>query len=238
MKAAAVARPKNPRVGRDTYFQNIDGMLFGDDPQQGIVKGNLFQHPILQFQFQVPEDFRIVNGQSQVVAQNRSGAAILFDTAPIKGSREMAPYLQNEWTAKTQLRDVENIKINGLDAATGWARGKNQSGQTIDIRAVAIRNDNKSAYRFMFVNPAKDSQKLAKGYQKTTYSFRRLSQAEASKIKALRLLLVPASKGDTVRGLSKTLPYGKYNETWFRVLNDMKPQQPLQPNQRLKVVAA
>ena len=238
MKAAAVSRPANPRVGRETYFQQIDGMLFGDDPQQGIVRGNLFQHPVLGFEFRVPQDFRIINGQSQVVAQNRSGAAILFDMAPVKQSRDMPTYLQNEWTAKTPLRDVEAIKVNGLDGATGWARGQNQQRQTIDIRGVAIRRDAKSVYRFMFVNAAKDSQALAEGFRKTTYSFRKLSQAEASNIKALRLLLVPANKTDTVRGLSKTLPYGKYNETWFRVLNDMKAGQQVKPNQRVKVVAA
>jgi predicted Zn-dependent protease len=65
-----------------------------------------------------------------------------------------------------------------------------------------------------------------------------LSQAEASKIKPLRLLLVPANKSDSIGGLSKTLPYGKYNESWFRVLNDLKPNEGLPRNRRLKVVAA
>jgi len=37
IQAAAVTRPDNPRIGRETYLANIDGMLFGDDPRQGLV---------------------------------------------------------------------------------------------------------------------------------------------------------------------------------------------------------
>ena len=119
MKAAATARPPSPRVGRNDYLNSIDGMLFGDDPSQGIVRGRLFQHPVLRFEFRVPEGFRIVNGQAQVVSRDNSGATILFDTARIQRSRDVATYLQNEWTPKTPLRDVEVINVNGAEAATG-----------------------------------------------------------------------------------------------------------------------
>ena len=35
----------------------------------------------------------------------------------------------------------------------------------------------------------------------------------------------------------RALPYDAYNEAWFRVLNDLKPGQPLPAKQRIKVVA-
>ncbi len=238
IQAAAVTRPDNPRIGRETYLANIDGMLFGDDPRQGLVRGQMFQHPALRFQFRVPDGFRLINGRDQVVAQNQTGAAIIFDTAPIKQSNNMAAYLQNEWTPQTPLKDVERLDINGSEAATGWVRGKDKRGLTMDLRGVAIRRNAQSVYRMLFVNPAKDSPNLAPGFKETTYSFRRLSQAEASKIKPLRLLVVPANKSQSIGGLSKNLPYGKYNESWFRVLNDLKPNDRLPSNRRLKVVAA
>jgi len=237
MQVAATARPASPRIGRDSYLDNIDGLMFGDDPRQGIVRGRLFQHPGLRFQFRVPEGFRIVNGEAKIVARDNSGAAIIFDTAQIKGSRRMAEYLQNEWTAKTQLHDVETIAINGNEAATGWVRGKSQQGVLIDLRCVAIRRDAGSVYRFLFVTPASEAQRLSRPLRETTYSFRTLTQAEASRIQALRLLIVPARKGDTIAALAKTLPYDKYNEAWFRLLNDLQPGQGLTAGQRIKVVA-
>jgi len=237
MKTAATARPPSPRIARDSYLDNIDGLLFGDDPKDGIVRGRLFQHPGLRFQFRVPEGFRIINGQTKVVAQNNSGAAIIFDTARIKGSREMASYLQNEWTPNTPLKDVETIVINGAQAATGWVRGRSQQGAVIDLRGVAIRRDEGSVYRFLFVTPADQSQTLSRPLRETTYSFRTLTEAEASRIHALRLLIVPVQKGDSIAALARNLPYDKYNEAWFRLLNDLKPGEGLKAGERIKVVA-
>jgi predicted Zn-dependent protease len=237
MKVAATARPANPKVARDAYLDHIDGMLFGDDPRQGLVRGRLFQHPVLRFEFRVPEGFRILNGETKVMARDQKGSAMLFDTAPIKSSRTMAAYLQGEWAAKTPLRNVETIDINGLEAATGWVRAQDRQRGAVDIRVVAIRRDAASAYRFLFLTPASESQRLSQGLRETTYSFRTLSAAEAGRIRAHRLLVVPAQPGDTVQGLAKTLPYDAYNEAWFRVLNDLKPGQPLPAKRRIKVVA-
>jgi len=237
MKVAATAHPQSPRIARDAYLDNIDGMLFGDDPAQGVVRGRLFQHPGLRFQFRVPEGFRIVNGETRIAARNDSGAMILFDTARIKGNRNMAAYLQDEWTPETPLRDVQTIVINGAEAATGWVRGQDRQKGVIDLRGVAIRRDATSVYRFLFVNPANQTQQLSRPFRETTYSFRTLSREEAAKIQALRLLVIPARPGDTVHALAKNLPYDHYNDAWFRLLNDMKPGEGLHPGQRLKVVA-
>jgi predicted Zn-dependent protease len=38
---------RRPRVARKTYLNHIDGMLFGDDPKQGVIKGRTFTHPVL-----------------------------------------------------------------------------------------------------------------------------------------------------------------------------------------------
>ncbi len=237
MRVAAAAHPASPRLGRDAYLDHIDGMLFGDDPRQGIVKGRLFQHPDLRFEFRVPEGFRMVNSEAQIMARDNKGAGILFDTAPIKSSRDMASYVQNEWT-KVRLRDLETITVNGLEAATGWVRAQDKQRGQIDLRVVAIRRDARSVYRFLFLSPASESQRLSRPFRETTYSFRMLSQAEASRIKAYRLLVVPVRPGDTIQGLSRTLPYGQYNEAWFRLLNDLEGGQPLTPKQRIKVIAA
>lgn len=237
MKVAATARPASPRIARDDYLNNIDGMLFGDDPVQGIVRGRLYQHPGLRFQFRVPEGFRIVNGEDQIVARDNNGAAILFDTARIKGSRTMAAYVQNEWSPKTPLRDVENITINGVEAATGWVRAQDKQRGVIDLRGVAIRRDAGSVFRFLFMSPANQAQRLSRPFRETTYSFRNLTRDEAAKIHALRLLVVPAQKGDTISALAKSLPYDRYNDAWFRLLNDLQAGQGLQAGQRMKVVA-
>nr|MBC8239863.1 M48 family metalloprotease [Alphaproteobacteria bacterium] len=46
--------PTSTRTDRDRFLDHIDGMIFGDDPKQGVRKGRDFIHPELRFQFTVP----------------------------------------------------------------------------------------------------------------------------------------------------------------------------------------
>jgi len=71
-----------------------------------------------------------------------------------------------------------------------------------------------------------------------TYSFKRLSQAQAEAVKPLRLRGRPARNQDRVRNLASTLPYGPQNENWFRVLNDLGPGAEPQRRQILKIVSS
>ena len=66
---AAGAKPvANPIVGRDSYLSQIDGLLYGDNPSQGIIRNNSFIHPDLRLAFEVPESFRMINSQAAVLA--------------------------------------------------------------------------------------------------------------------------------------------------------------------------
>ena len=54
--------------------------------------------------------------------------------------------------AKGRLENVERIKINGFDAATGQARIDTSEGVR-DVRLVAIRFAPDRIYRFLFLTP-------------------------------------------------------------------------------------
>ena len=47
--------------GRDYFLAGIDGLLFGDRPQEGYVRGRVFMHPRLGVRFEVPPGFKIKN---------------------------------------------------------------------------------------------------------------------------------------------------------------------------------
>ena len=46
--------PGTGETGRDAYLAAIDGLAFGDDPAQGVVRDNAFIHPKLGFAFEAP----------------------------------------------------------------------------------------------------------------------------------------------------------------------------------------
>lgn len=232
--AAEAVRQENPEIHRDEYLDIIDGMLFGDDPEQGIVFGNRFVHPGLRFEFSVPDGFRMVNSQANVTARDANGAAIVFDMGKTQLA-DMRRYIATQWVPKARLSGLETLEVNGMPAATGATRGT-VSGQAMDVRFLAIAGQGNGVYRFLFATPPARTAGLSEALRRTTYSFRRLTPAEAAKVEPLRLRIVRPEGGATIASLAKGLPYGKYNADWFRVLNGLDADQRPQSLGRVKVV--
>ncbi|MDX2144357.1 MAG: M48 family metalloprotease [Rhodospirillaceae bacterium] len=235
--AAQASVVPNPVVGRAAYLEAINGLMFADDPEQGLVRGRRFIHPVLRITFTAPAGFLLRNSTENVTAQHRDGAAIVFDAAPVQRARNLREYLQYEWAGDTPLSQVEDITVNGLAAATGVVRLNGQSGP-VDVRLVAYAVERDQVYRFTFITPANFSRALSTGLRETTYSFRRIDETEAAAVKPLRVVIAPVNAGDTVASLARSLPYEGFNEAWFRLLNDLQPGQELTLGQSVKIVVS
>ena len=68
-KVRTAARAGPWTVDRDGYLARIDGIVFGDNPEDGVVRGNMFLHPPLRFAIEFPQGWEITNSDEQVVAQ-------------------------------------------------------------------------------------------------------------------------------------------------------------------------
>jgi len=173
-----------------------------------------------------------------VVATTTGNDAMIFDIDEVdRGIRDVRDYMVGRWARDRRLDGVERIRIDEQEAATGWFEANTDRGR-VRVRLVAIRRDRNAVYRFLLVTRTSVLSREREALRRATYSFERLSEAEAAKIKALRLLIVPAQAGDRVAVLSRPLPYGQFNEAWFRVMNDLAPDQPLTPGRLLKVIAS
>jgi len=226
----------NPTVGRAEYLDAVNGLLFADDPAQGLVRGRRFIHPGLKITFDAPEDFTLRNNPDSVSGQNREGAALVFDAAPVQRARNLADYVQYEWAGNTRLAALEDITVNGIPAATGYARVNGNNGP-MDLRLVAYGAQRGQVYRFLFAVPSRLGNAMNGALRDTTYSFRRMDDAEAAAVKPLRIIIAQARAGDSVESLSRSLPYGRFNAAWFRLLNDLQPGQDVTAGQMVKVVA-
>ncbi len=230
-------RPKDaPRLNRLQYLKRIDGMLFGDDPVQGFVRGSTFIHPGLGFRFQVPAGFYLINGVRRVTARGPDDTTVLFDTD--KGGLRPQPavdYLTKTWAVDMNLIDVETIFVNGMEAATGWERVKTDQGDR-DVRLVAIRFDPGTVYRFMFFTRPEATGELSAALRRITYSFRRLQAEERKWYRPLRLTLVTAEVGDTAASLAALLPFAQLRAERFAVLNGLVPGTRIRAGDRLKIV--
>lgn len=233
---AAATAVAQPMTGAEIYLDKLDGLLSGDDPEQGFVRGRVFVHPELGFAFEVPEGFRLFNSAQRVAAVGPGGAQILFDRAFKPAEGPMTAYLQQVWARRAPLDGVERLDINGLDAATGTTRARTNKG-TMDLRLVAIRLGPAEIYRFMFATPPRLTGELSEALRRTTYSFRRLDPKEASRFKPLRVRVVRVRPGETVQSLAQRMAFADFKEERFRVLNGILDGRGVRPDQRVKIIA-
>ena len=145
-------------------------------------------------------------------------------------------YLTRVWARNLNLREVEAIRINRLEAATGVTRINTSKGRR-DVRLVAIRLNLQTIYRFLLLTRPGDTAKLSLALRRTTYSFRTLDEREAGALKPLRLRIVQVRRGDTVRTLAKRLPFAEFRRERFEVLNGLAGDEPLAPGRRVKLVS-
>ena len=199
------------------------------------MRGQRFVHPDLRFQFTVPSDFTLVNGQTAVKALGPNGAVIVFDMAPPGSGAAALDHVRNRWGRRLALADLTRLTIDGMDAATGVARVTTDRGP-FELRLVAIAESNGRLYRFLFGTPVDDTARRTAYLQQTALSFRRLSAAEAASERPYRVRLHTARSGDTVAGLATRMPGFPNAEAVLRVLNGLPPGAEPTDGQLLKYI--
>lgn len=233
---AAKTRATDATDGREIYLSKIDGMIWGDSPDQGYARDGVFAHENMNIRYEVPDNFTLFNSPSQVMAFGPGGAAIAFDTGPKNYGGSMRDYLGQTWGRNVRLSGLEAINVNGLDAATATTRGT-ANGRQVDVRLVAIKGEKGDTFRLAFYSPTNQTKRLERPYRETTYSFRHMTAAERAALKPLRIRIYTVRRGDTVdRIAQREMGVKKFAKERFMLLNGLSANSRLKAGQKVKVV--
>lgn len=230
-----VARARSGgEVNRDRYLDAIDGLLFGDAPRQGYVRGRGFLHPEMGFAFTVPPGYRLRNSPTSVMASGPDDSEMMFtcrrdaEDAPmpmVDTMRRMLPTIS--------LADARATTIDGMEAAIG--RRPRGAGDDEDFRVVAIRFA-PNVCVFLISTAAFRQPDRGEELVRAARTFRRLGSGERAQLRPLRLKIVTVAAGDTPERLAGRMPLGDNALDWFNTLNGLQPGATLQPGQRVKTV--
>lgn len=221
-------------TNRDTFLTRIDGLLYGDDPAQGLIEGSTFIHPDLRLAFTAPQGFYMVNGARAVSIQGQGGQAQMT-LAAYNGNLET--YVRQQFAAlggqgnALAPAQMQRTTVNGLPAVYGTARVNNGNTQ-VDLVVFAYEFARDRAYHFTAIAPAGRASTFNAMFQ----SMRRVSDAEARAVVPKKLQVVTVARGDTVASLARRMAYDSAQEERFRVLNGLASGEQVMPGQKVKLV--
>ena len=220
---------------RDQFLAQIDGLIVGDDPAQGIIEGRSFIHPDLRLAFTVPTGYQMQNGTTAVTIQGSAGKA-QFSGGRFNGNLDsyVGQVLQGLTGGRTQVQQIDGgrTSINGVPATYFVGRARTQSG-IVDVSVFAYQWDANTAYHF--VTLTQGGQGVGQ-FTSMVNSLRRISPAEAAAIRPRVIDVVTVRPGETVQSLASRMAYRDFQVERFLSINGLAANSRLVPGQRVKLV--
>ena len=215
---------------RTGFLKATDNLVFGDSPQQGLVRSGAFLHPGLGIGLRFPEGWHLQNGPDAVVAVSSKRDALLqMALVPNEPGQPMETLRRRLQPA--QVFDAQELTIDGLPAARLLGAKGNRAFQ-----ATGIRIDDRL---IVFIGIATDTQTLKANLPamaRATSTFHRLSDVERKQAKAYVIHTTTAKRGDTFAQLAKASSLGPFAEQYLRLINHRYPNGEPEAGQLIKVV--
>jgi predicted Zn-dependent protease len=215
---------------RSAYLGAVDGMVYGEDPSEGFVRGRRFMHPKLGFTFVAPEGFSLDNSAEAVLGVKEGGGqALRMDVVRVPAEQKLGDYLNSGWIENIDAKSVEELTLNGLPAATATAKGDQWA-----FRLFAVRFGS-DVYRFIYATK-RMTPEIDRAFRESVATFRRMTLAESNAAKPLHLKVITVAEGDTVERLAGRMVVPDRAIERFRVLNGLGPGERLAAGETVKIV--
>ena len=160
------------KVNRNSYLKMIDGIVYGEDPKQGFIEQNVFYHPVLKFQFDIPQQWAVQNTPEQVQMAAQDNKAIMVLTLAPGGSLEAAAdgILKNY-----QLKLVESRKGN-VNGQSIIAMVADQASEEQSLRTlIYVIQNGKNIYAMIGVTSLPMFENYVSTFKSSMESFKTLT---------------------------------------------------------------
>lgn len=225
---------------RNEYLRRIDGVVFGENPREGIVRGSRFLHSDLRFAIEFPEGWEVTNAPEQVVA-NEPGTKhyLLLDLVRDAGTRSLedvaARSMRSAGFKATAAGSRESF--NGLDAWVGTFEGSLDQVGSVVVRAAFVAHE-RNVYRLIGFAPRESFALVAADVERSQRSFRGLAREEARDIRPNRIGLYTVAEGDTWQSIAQRRGQGIVRASTLAIMNGFPPAEQPRPGDLIKIVVA
>ncbi|MGI8582124.1 MAG: M48 family metalloprotease [Chitinophagaceae bacterium] len=228
----------NAVVNRNSYLQRIEGLIYGEDPRQGFLENSVFYHPVLKFQFPVPQGWNYQNTPQRVQMAPKDGKALMMMTlAPGNNLQEAAnTFLQQN---NLQLLDSKQLNVNGLPAIAMVADPKavqGQQQQPIRILSYVIQHGS-ALYLLLGVSSTADFNQYSQYFTNTMEGFKQLNDQAKLNKKPDRVRIKTINNNTTLEQALRNYSVTDNKRLQeLAILNGMKLTDTVTPGMMIKII--
>lgn len=219
-------KPETPGA----FLAALDGMVWGDSPDQGMVRDGVFRHGPLDFGVRLPAGWRVQNTVQTLTVQSPRDEVQLQITGLGAARGDLAARLQ-QTLGRTPHTPVARGQRNGIEVATtqGQADG-------VPFAALAFRSTGQDLLLVGLARDRKAEALLRAAFRETADSLHPLDAAERASLKPLRIRLQQIERRTTYRELAKGSPLGADAESLLRLINGDWPAGEPERGRSVKVI--
>ncbi len=220
----------------EDMWEMLDGLVYGDEAAEGIVKDQTFYNSSVRLVVTFPAGWVVTNSRTQVSGQAPGGKAqgeiTIAQQAQVKGQKPA------EYVKKTLKRDDvtkgESLKVNDFDAYIGEldvADGKSSAAM------IAVVYKDGAVYFFKgSAEPGADAEAFKRDFRATVESFRAMTKEDVAIANRQRIKVIHATPKDSYRSLAKRSSIKSYPVETLRLLNGDFPNGEPRAGDRIKTV--
>lgn len=203
-RLAAMPTPASAlRIGRQPYLEQLDGLVYGENPRNGFFRNNQFLHPDLRFQITFPGQWQTQNLSQAVMAMSPQQNAIIQLTLAQGSSPEAAAqqFFNQQGLAVGQ---TGRQTINGLSAVLGSFQAQTEQGVLQGL--VMFVSHGGQVYQLLGYTPANAYASYDQAFQQAFRSFAPVTDPQLLNVQPNRVSIVRTTETMTLTQFNQRYP--------------------------------
>ena len=222
----------NPIIGKEIFLKKIDGVNYGDRPEEGFFYRDSFVHKPLGFKFSFDKDFYFINNPNSLIGITEKKTKVIFDLDKDSGENNI-DYL-SKWLKinKKKISSFESTSNNNFNINLGRFEKNKKT-----IIFATLQESQELTYRFLLISTKEELNDYNEKFKKIVFSFSKLSAFEVKTFKPPIIKVITApSDSESIKEIIKDLNLQTmHSEKIFSNLNDIKDDE-LKPNLKIKTI--
>lgn len=220
-------------LNEDQYMSIISGMMYGENPREGFEQEGVFYHPDLEFRFDIPSGWMLVNQPSQVVLLGPGEEAVSIMRID---SQSDSPQQSVQ-----QVLNSEEIEVNeqgsvagSLDSYAATATASLEDGTMVRLYIRALSFEER-VYLFLSYTEQSRFDNFIEPFRQIPSSFERLTDPEILATQPVRIQAFRATRsGPFSSFLPGTLPM-EITPLDIAILNQVELEDTIQEGEWIKL---